>query len=107
MSVAHELSGLGSTRVVRFHALRRSMDDEPDGVATGPQDGEVWRRIEPMGAQATVGDGSGRDSGMLGAAVPALPGSLRGGGSAGTFRPSAGQGVCPAGADRQGDMDAR
>ena len=28
-------------------------------------------------------------------------------GLAGTVRPSAGQGVCPAGADRQGGMDAR
>ena len=35
VSRAHELSGLGSTRVVRFHALRRSRDHEPDSVATG------------------------------------------------------------------------
>jgi hypothetical protein len=31
------------------------MDHEPDDVATGPQDAEVCRRIEPMGAQAAVG----------------------------------------------------
>ena len=41
MSVAHELSGLGSTRVVRFSASVRRRINEPDNMATGPQDGEV------------------------------------------------------------------
>jgi len=41
LSVAHELSGLGSTRVVRFSASGWRRIDEPDDVATGPQDGEV------------------------------------------------------------------
>jgi len=41
LSVAHELSGLGSTRVVRFSASVRRRINEPDSMATGPQDGEV------------------------------------------------------------------
>lgn len=41
LSVAHELSGLGSTRVVRFSASVRRRINEPDNMATGPQDGEV------------------------------------------------------------------
>src|SRR5712692_4886469 len=81
VTVAHELTGLGSTRVVRFCALRRSRDDEPDDVATGPQDAEVSRCFEPLGEQGTVGDGSRGDFGVLGTTVPTLPDALRGGGA--------------------------
>src|SRR6516165_10015020 len=66
VSVAHELSGLGSTRVVRFSASGWRRIDEPDDVATGPQDGEVSGCFEPMGAQGAVGDGGGRDSRCFG-----------------------------------------
>jgi hypothetical protein len=40
-AVAHGMSGLGSTRVVRFCVSSRRRGDEPDGMATGTQDGEV------------------------------------------------------------------
>src|SRR5262245_40719949 len=60
MSVAHELSGLSSTRVVRFLASVRRRIDEPDDMATGPQDAEVLRCVEPMDAQRAFGSGSER-----------------------------------------------
>ena len=41
VSLAHELSGLGSTRVVRFHASAGRRINEPDDMATGPQDGQI------------------------------------------------------------------
>src|SRR5207248_7716802 len=76
VSVAHELSGLGSTRVVRFSASGWRRIDEPDDVATGPQDAEVSRRIEPVGEQGAVGYGGSGDSRVLRATVPALSGTL-------------------------------
>src|SRR5438067_13528080 len=76
LSVAHELSGLGSTRVVRFSASGWRRIDEPDDVATGPQDAEVSRRIEPVGEQGAVGYGGSGDSRVLRATVPALSGTL-------------------------------
>jgi hypothetical protein len=42
-------------------------------MATGPQDGEVLRRVWPMDTQRAFGTGSERDFGLLGAAVSALP----------------------------------
>ena len=54
VSLAHELSGLGSTRVVRFSASGWRRSDEPDDVATGPEDAEVSRRFEPVGAQGAI-----------------------------------------------------
>jgi hypothetical protein len=92
MSVAHELSGLGSTRVVRFSASVRRRIDEPDSMATGPQDGEVLRCVEPMEGERTFRAGGGRDLGVLGAAVPSLPQALRGGGSHRSVRQTIGQG---------------
>src|SRR5436190_22338397 len=73
LSVAHELSGLGSTRVVRFSASTGRRIDEPDDMATGPQDAEVSRRIEPLGKAGAVDDGSGGAAGNVGATIPALP----------------------------------
>src|SRR5205823_1676957 len=49
LSVADELSGLGSTRVVRFSASGWRRIDEPGDVATGPANAEVSRRFEPLG----------------------------------------------------------
>src|SRR5215211_9519632 len=76
VSVAHELSGLGSTRVVRFSASGWRRIDEPDDVATGPEDAEVSRRFEPVGAQGAISNGGWRAVGVLGTAVPALPAAL-------------------------------
>src|SRR3977135_218530 len=90
LSVAHELSGLGSTRVVRFYALCRSRGNEPDDVATGPQDEEVSGCIEPMGEEGFVGDGGWRASGDVGATIPPLSGSLRGGRGVGGGRQEGG-----------------
>src|SRR5208282_5334861 len=98
LSQAHELSGLGSTRVVRFYCLRRSRDDEPDSVATGPQDAEVSGYLEPLGARRTFDDGGGRTAGHVGAAVPTLSRSLRGRRDGGAGRPAAGQAIAAAGA---------
>src|ERR1700739_4814019 len=100
MSVAHELSGLGSTRVVRFSASVGRRIDDPDDMATGPQDGEVLRDFEPLEGSRAVSDGGGRDFGMFGAAVSSLPAALRGGRSERAVRQAAGEGVCPAGAGR-------
>src|SRR5262245_65793452 len=81
MSVAHELSGLGSTRDVRCSVVldSRGLRDEADGMATGPENAEVSRCIEPLGAAGAVGDGGRGAAGVLGAPVPALSGALRGG----------------------------
>src|SRR5215211_7459162 len=76
LSLAHELSGLGSTRVVRFSASGWRRIDEPDDVATGPEDAEVSRRFEPVGAQGAISNGGWRAVGVLGTAVPALPAAL-------------------------------
>src|SRR6516165_9754142 len=55
--VAHELSG--------FMPPVREALDEPDDMATGPQDAEVSGRFEPLGAQGAVGDGGRRAFGLL------------------------------------------
>src|SRR3984893_4519817 len=72
MSIAHELSGLGSTRVVRFCSPQRSGGNEPGDVATGPQDAEVQGRFEPLGTAGAVGLGRWRASGVVGAAITPL-----------------------------------
>src|SRR3954463_14765861 len=79
LSVADDLSGLGSTRVVRFCWLQRIWGDEPDSVATGPQDAKVQGCIEPMGAEGPIGAGSGGTSGDVGTNVSAAPATIRGG----------------------------
>ena len=43
VSLAHDVSGLGSTRVVRFGVSARRDRDEPDDVATGTQDADLSR----------------------------------------------------------------
>src|SRR5262249_20440128 len=82
--VAHELSG--------FIASPEGLD-EPDDMATGPQDAEVSGCFEPLGAQGAIGDGGWRAFGMLGAAVPAVPPALRGGWACRAGRSPARQGV--------------
>src|SRR5258708_32468093 len=77
LSIAQDMSGLGSTRVVRFLCPARRRGNEPDDVATGPQDEEVSGRIEPLGTEGAVGDGGGGVAGLLGAAVPAVSAALR------------------------------
>jgi glucose/arabinose dehydrogenase len=54
VSRAHELSGLGSTRVVRFSASGWRRIDEPDDVATGPENAEVSGRFEPLGTAGAI-----------------------------------------------------
>src|SRR5437867_4403368 len=78
LSIAHELSGLGSTRVVRFSGPLKEGGDGPDTVATGPKDAEVQGCFEPLGAAGAVGNGRGGDSRDVGAAISALPAALRG-----------------------------
>src|SRR5690606_782782 len=101
VSLADELSGLGSTRVVRMLSPRRSGGNEPDDVATGTTDAEVSRRVEPLGGSGAVGAGGGRAAGLFGAAVPALPAALRGGGPGGAPRSALGQSLDAAGAGRR------
>src|SRR2546429_7954127 len=60
LSVAHELSGLGSTRVVRFSASGWRRIDEPDDVATGPENAEVSGCFEPLGTAGNIDGGGGR-----------------------------------------------
>src|SRR5436190_16729942 len=76
VSVAHELSGLGSTRVVRFSASGWRRIDEPGDVATGPTNAEVSGRFEPLGTAGAVDDGSGGAAGNVGAPVSTLPGAV-------------------------------
>jgi transposase len=57
-ALAHELSGLGSTRVVRFSVSARRRIDEPGWMATGSQDEKFrdvlsrWERKELSGLEA-------------------------------------------------------
>src|SRR5712692_8640405 len=78
VSIAHEVSGLGSTRVVRFSVPKGSGDDGTGTVATGPENAEVQGRFEPLGAAGAVGNGRGGDSGGVGAAISVLPAVLQG-----------------------------
>src|SRR6516225_3482604 len=100
------LSGLCSTRVVRFYASVTEAIDEPEDMATGPQDAEVSGCFEPLGAQGAIGDGGWRAFGMLGAAVSAIPSALRGGGACRAGRSPARQGVAASGAGGQAGVDA-
>src|ERR1700740_157876 len=100
LSVAHELSGLGSTRVVRFYASGWRRIDEPGDVATGPENAEVSRRFDPLGAAGAVDDGGRGTVGNVGAPVPPVPGAVRGGRRGGSDRPALGQALAEA--DRGG-----
>src|SRR5208282_6327634 len=62
------------------------------------RDAEVSGCVEPLGARRAVDDGGGRTAGHVGAAVPTLSRSLRGGRAGGAARPAAGQAVAAAGA---------
>src|SRR5436190_16666225 len=64
---------------------------------TGPQDEEVCGRIEPLGGWRAVNDGGRRTAGDVGAPVPALSGSLRGGRARRSDRPAGWQAVAQAG----------
>src|SRR5260370_33198862 len=107
MSIAHEVSGLGSTRVVRFSVPKGSGDDGTGTVATGPENAEVQGRFEPLGAAGAVGNGRGGDSGGVGAAISALPAALRGRRAPRAAGQAPGQGLGQAGAGRRDRMDAR
>src|ERR1700726_2997947 len=107
LSIAHELSGLGSTRVVRFCSPQRSGGDEPGDVATGPQDAEVQGRFEPLGTAGAVGLGSWRASGVLGAPISPLSAALRGRGAGRIARQATWQGLSQTGAGRPDRMAAR
>src|SRR5713226_8949609 len=107
VSIAHEVSGLGSTRVVRFSVPKGSGDDGTGTVATGPENAEVQGRFEPLGAAGAVGNGRGGDSGGVGAAISALPAALRGRRAPRAAGQAPGQGLGQAGAGRRDRMDAR
>lgn len=81
MSLADDVSGLGSTRVVRSGVSMRRRHDDPDEMATGTQDGEVSRCAGALRGEAFVGDGCGGAAGDVGAELPALAPALRGGGA--------------------------
>src|SRR5215204_5318892 len=96
LSRAHELSGLGSTRVVRFSASARRRIDEPDNGGVGPENAEVQGCFEPLGAGRNVDDGRGGSAGDVGTAVPALPRAVRGGGGCRSARSASGEGLAEA-----------
>ena len=56
LSLTHDLTGLGSTRVVRLCASARSRCDEPDDMATGTQDGKVLRCAGALRVEGFFGD---------------------------------------------------
>src|SRR6201987_1671717 len=91
VSIAHELSGLGSARVVRFSASGWRRIDEPGDVATRPQNAEVSGRFEPLGAARAIDDGGRGVAGHVGAPVPTLPGAVRAGRRCRSARPAVGQ----------------
>src|SRR5208282_37652 len=62
------------------------------------RDAEVSGCVEPLGARRAVDDGGGRTAGHVGAAVPALSRSLRGGRAGEAARPAAGQAIAASGA---------
>src|ERR1043166_1082696 len=76
LSLAHELSGLGSTRVVRFSASGWRRINEPGDVATGSAHAEVSGRFEPMGTAGTIDGGGGGAFGNVGTPVPTIPGAI-------------------------------
>src|SRR5260370_2024573 len=81
VSIAHEVSGLGSTRVVRFSVPKGSGDDGTGTVATGPENAEVQGRFEPLGAAGAArdrGGGGARGGGAGNSAAPAAPRGRKG-----------------------------
>src|SRR5215471_15977200 len=106
VSIAHELSGLGSTRVVRFCASGWRRINEPGDVAAGPENAEVSGRFEPLGTAGAVDDGGRGAAGNVGAPVSALPGSVRGRRRSGSDRPPVGQALAQAHRGRRGRSHA-
>ena len=73
LSLAHDLSGLGSTRFVRSGASMGRCLDDPDDVATGAQDGEVLRCAWALRCEASVGARRGGVAGDERAQLSPLP----------------------------------
>ena len=77
LSLIHDLTGLGSTRVVRLCASARSRWDEPDDMATGTQDGKVLRCAGALRVEAFFGDWSVGVTGRKGLRGCSTAGSAR------------------------------
>ena len=93
LSLAHDVSGLGSTRVVRFGLSVGRDRDEPDDVATGTQDADVSECAGALAGTTPVCAGGGGDAGDERAELPPLPAPLRGRWPGRIVRPKARQGV--------------
>ena len=107
MSLAHDVSGLGSTRVVRFGVSVGRDRDEPDDVATGTQDADVSECAGALAGTTPVCAGGGGDAGDERAELPPLPAPLRGRWPGRIVRPKARQGVRAPRAGRPDRMGAR
>ena len=107
LSLAHDVSGLGSTRVVRFGLSVGRDRDEPDAVATGTQDADVSECAGALAGTTPVCAGGGGDAGDERAQLPPLPAPLRGRWPGRIVRPKARQGVRAPRAGRPDRMGAR
>ena len=107
LSLAHDVSGLGSTRVVRFGLSVGRDRDEPDDVATGTQDADVSECAGALAGTTPVCAGGGGDAGDERAELPPLPAPLRGRWPRRIVRPKARQGVRAPRAGRPDRMGAR
>ena len=97
MSVAHDMSGLGSARLIRLSEAFWRVLDAPEGSRGGCAHGKVFEPSAPLGI---CGAQSGRGGGAIGGErtdVPALDAALRGGGRSRALGPQARQGVGQAG----------
>ena len=70
LSLAHDVSGLGSTRVVRFGFSVGRDRDEPDGIATGTQDADILGCAGTLAGTASFGLGGGGAAGNERAQLP-------------------------------------
>jgi hypothetical protein len=97
VSVADDMSGLGSARPVRLSEAFWRVLDAREGSRRGCADGAVFEPSAPLGIG---GAEPGRGGGAIGgerADVPALDAALRGGGRSRALGPQARQGVGQAG----------
>src|SRR4249920_2400098 len=91
LSVAHDMSGLGSARLVRLSEAFWRVLDAPEGSRGGCAHGKVFEPSAPLGI---CGAQSGRGGGVAGGErtdVPAVDAALRGGGRSRALGPQARQ----------------
>src|ERR1700722_17802943 len=102
MSVADDMSGLGSARPVRLSEAFWRVLDAPEGSRGGCAHGKVFEPSAPLGVCGAQSERGGRVAGGERTEVPALDAGLRGGGGGWTLGRPARQGLGQAGSERPG-----